>query len=78
MHREDSSGGLVGVRERSEETIDSGLVLYETNGRVATITLNRPDFLNAIISPMWQELNEGIAEANRDGPFQDYSQRPRD
>jgi enoyl-CoA hydratase len=46
--------------------MDSGLVLYETNDRVATITLNRPDFLNAIVSPMWQELNEAIALANRD------------
>lgn len=44
----------------------SGLVLYETDERVATITLNRPDVLNAIVSPMWQELNEAIAEANRD------------
>ena len=43
----------------------SGLVLYEVAGRVATITLNRPEVLNAIISPMWQELNESIAEANR-------------
>jgi enoyl-CoA hydratase len=46
--------------------MNSGMVLYETDGRIATITLNRPDFLNAIISPMWQELNEGLAEANRD------------
>ena len=36
----------------------SELVLYEVAGRVATITLNRPEVLNAIISPMWQELNE--------------------
>jgi enoyl-CoA hydratase len=33
---------------------------------VATITLNRPEVMNAIVSPMWQELNEAIAEANRD------------
>jgi enoyl-CoA hydratase len=46
--------------------MDSGLVLYEARDRVATITLNRPEVLNAIVSPMWQELNEAIAEANRD------------
>ena len=46
--------------------MESGLVLYEARDRVATITLNRPEVLNAIISPMWQELNEAIAEANRD------------
>jgi len=46
--------------------MDSGLVLYETDDRIATITLNRPDFLNAIVSPMWQELGQAVAEANRD------------
>ncbi len=46
--------------------MSSGLVLYEVDERVATITLNRPDVLNAIVSPMWQELNEAVAEANRD------------
>jgi len=51
---------------RKEDSLESGLVLYEVGDRVATITLNRPEVLNAIISPMWQELNEGIAEANRD------------
>ena len=43
----------------------SGLVLYEVDDRVATLTLNRPEVLNAIVSPMWQELNEAVAEANR-------------
>ncbi len=46
--------------------MQSELVLYETKDRVATITLNRPDVLNAIVSPMWQDLNAGLAEANRD------------
>lgn len=46
--------------------MESGLILYETQGRVATITLNRPEVLNSIVSPMWQELNEAIALANRD------------
>ena len=42
------------------------LVHYETADRVATLTLNRPEVLNAIVSPMWQELNAAVAEANRD------------
>ncbi len=46
--------------------MESGYVLYETDGRIATITLNRPESLNAIVSPMWQELEEAVALANRD------------
>lgn len=46
--------------------MSSGLVLYETADRIATITLNRPEVMNAIVSPMWQELNDALATANRD------------
>ncbi|MXZ77652.1 MAG: crotonase/enoyl-CoA hydratase family protein [Acidimicrobiia bacterium] len=41
-------------------------VLYNTEGTVATITLNRPEYLNAIVRPMWTELDHFVAEANRD------------
>ena len=41
-------------------------VLYRTSGSIATITLNRPDYLNAIVRPMWTQLDHFIAEANRD------------
>ncbi|MCY3578550.1 MAG: crotonase/enoyl-CoA hydratase family protein [bacterium] len=41
-------------------------VLYDTAGPTATITLNRPDYLNAIVRPMWTQLDHFIAEANRD------------
>ena len=41
-------------------------VLYSTAGTTATITLNRPDYLNAIVRPMWTQLDNFIAEANRD------------
>jgi enoyl-CoA hydratase len=46
--------------------MSSGLVLYETADRIATITLNRPDVMNAIVSPMWQELTDAVVTANRD------------
>jgi len=39
---------------------------YEVAGRVATITLNRPDRLNAIDHHMPGELREAVEEANRD------------
>ncbi|MBW2275212.1 MAG: crotonase/enoyl-CoA hydratase family protein [Deltaproteobacteria bacterium] len=45
--------------------MQSGLILYAAEGAVATITLNRPQSLNAIVSPMWQELRDAVAEANR-------------
>jgi enoyl-CoA hydratase len=41
-------------------------VLYETKGRIATITLNRPESFNAIRPPMPEELEQAIAQANAD------------
>lgn len=41
-------------------------VLYETDGRIARITLNRPAALNAIDDAMPREIAEAVAEANRD------------
>ena len=41
-------------------------VLYSTSASTATITLNRPDHLNAIVRPMWTQLDHFVAEANRD------------
>ena len=39
---------------------------YETDGRIATITLNRPERLNAIIRGMPQEIREAVEKANDD------------
>jgi enoyl-CoA hydratase/carnithine racemase len=41
-------------------------VLYETSGAIATITLNRPDRLNAISGKMLAQLSERLVEADRD------------
>jgi enoyl-CoA hydratase len=41
-------------------------LLYETQGRVATLTLNRPERLNTIVPPMPEELEQAVAAANRD------------
>ena len=41
-------------------------ILYDTSGSIATITLNRPDYLNAIVKPMWTQLDHYVAQANRD------------
>jgi enoyl-CoA hydratase/carnithine racemase len=46
----------------------SGLVRYEVDGRVATVTLNRPEALNAISGAMADELTAGFrAVAEDDG-----------
>ena len=37
---------------------------YETDGRIATITLNRPERLNAITRGMPQEIREAVEKAN--------------
>lgn len=41
-------------------------VLYERDGRVGRITLNRPERLNAIDAEMPRELREAVREADRD------------
>ena len=42
-------------------------VLYERDGRIGRITLNRPDVLNAIDDDVPRELAECVARANADG-----------
>jgi enoyl-CoA hydratase/carnithine racemase len=44
-------------------------VLYEKDGAIATITLNRPERLNAISGPMLETLSERLLEADRDRDF---------
>ncbi|MDR3499734.1 MAG: crotonase/enoyl-CoA hydratase family protein [Parvibaculum sp.] len=41
-------------------------ILYETDGRIATITLNRPSRLNAIDAHIPSELADAVALANAD------------
>jgi enoyl-CoA hydratase len=39
---------------------------YDVADRIATITLNRPDRLNAIVDPMPLEIRDAVTRANRD------------
>ncbi|MBW1682039.1 MAG: crotonase/enoyl-CoA hydratase family protein [Deltaproteobacteria bacterium] len=41
-------------------------ILYEKSGRIATITLNRPEKFNTIRPPMPEELEKALEEANFD------------
>jgi enoyl-CoA hydratase len=41
-------------------------ILYETDDRIARITLNRPDLLNAINETMPFELQDSVQQANED------------
>src|SRR4051812_6707522 len=41
-------------------------ILYEQTGRVVTITLNRPEILNAFNDRLNDDLNAGLKEADRD------------
>jgi enoyl-CoA hydratase len=41
-------------------------ILYEVEGRIATITLNRPAKRNAIRPPMPEEIERAVEAANRD------------
>lgn len=44
----------------------NNLVSYQKDGRIARITLNRPDRLNAIIDGLPQQLSACVAKANDD------------
>ena len=41
-------------------------LLYDQDGAIATITLNRPERLNTIVPPMPDEIEQAVAEANGD------------
>ena len=41
-------------------------VLYDTDGAIATITLNRPERLNTIVPPMPDELQDAVDRASLD------------
>ena len=41
-------------------------ILVARDGAVATVTLNRPDKLNALTKPMWQRLGEAMRELSAD------------
>ena len=45
---------------------DFTTIAYDTAGRVATVTLNRPERLNAISSRMPREIREAVELASRD------------
>ena len=41
-------------------------ILYEKNDRIATLTFNRPDRLNAITNVMRSEILEAVRDASSD------------
>jgi enoyl-CoA hydratase len=41
-------------------------LLYDVDGAIATITLNRPERLNTIVPPMPDEIESAVRTANRD------------
>jgi enoyl-CoA hydratase/carnithine racemase len=41
-------------------------IIYKTEGKVAVITLNRPEAMNALTMTTHQELEKAVEEANRD------------
>jgi enoyl-CoA hydratase len=41
-------------------------LIYEVDEPIATITLNRPNVLNALTQPMWRELEQALKKAEAD------------
>lgn len=69
LHTEYFQSGYHGKSLNSKETVvPYSDVLYESEGRLATITLNRPEKLNALSNNLRGELMEAMrdAEANSD------------
>ena len=46
--------------------VDMSELLYEVSDHIATLTLNRPDRMNAISGPMLTDLSNRLLEADRD------------
>jgi len=49
-----------------EKTLSADAVLYESSDGIATITLNRPEKLNALNDAIWEGLEAALVTANRD------------
>lgn len=45
---------------------DEDTILYEVDGKLATITLNRPHRLNALDTPTWGKLRDALLRADED------------
>lgn len=46
--------------------MDTSLILTQRDGAIATVVLNRPEKLNALTRPMWQQLGETITRLSAD------------
>ncbi|RMF38639.1 MAG: enoyl-CoA hydratase [Alphaproteobacteria bacterium] len=51
----------------ADETFADGTILLESAGRIATVTLNRPQARNALTAAMWAALPEIAARIGGDG-----------
>src|SRR5262245_35794515 len=58
-----SAGAIAMAEPPSEQSGEE--VLYEVDGHVATITLNRPERLNAITSTMIENLSAALLRADQ-------------
>src|SRR4051812_45735385 len=61
-----SYNGYAGAPSGHTSIMNFDTHLYETAGRIARITLNRPDRLNAITSAMPREIRRAVELANAD------------
>jgi len=46
--------------------MDDDSILYEAAGKIATVTMNRPDRLNALDTPAWEQLRDALLRADQD------------
>ena len=48
------------------DSFADGKILYQRDGAIVTVVLNRPDKLNALDKAMWLGLGEALAQADGD------------
>ncbi len=63
----DTSTDHANVKSTASATVaDSSELLFERDGHIATITLNRPDRMNTISRAMLDQLTDALLDADRD------------
>jgi enoyl-CoA hydratase len=57
---------LIGLSKRFPIEAMSDILLHAREGHVVTLTINRPEKLNAMTKPLWKELGQTFEHLSQD------------